>query len=62
MIFHATAKNEQGLSFRFTFLTQGWGKQFAEKDANNRLNEIVNADKLHQKYGPWTVHCIDIGD
>ncbi len=56
--FAATAVNEQGLTFRFTFPADNWVD--IEEIARARLDEVVAADALHQKHKPWRVTSIDV--
>lgn len=58
-MFHATAYNAKGDTFRFTFRNVNWNG--AEKAAADALAAIVAADSLHIAHGPWLVRNIDIG-
>jgi hypothetical protein len=56
--FAATAVNDQGLTFRFTFPADNWAG--IEQVATVRLREVVEADELHLKNGPWRAVNIDV--
>lgn len=51
MKFRATAYNDLGMTFQFTFCNPNWNgiKEVARKT----LDQVVSDNKLHQKYGPW---------
>ena len=57
--FHATATNAAGATFQFSFLAFNWGG--IETIARQKLNELIAANKLHQKHGPWSISGIDVG-
>lgn len=48
--FAATAVNDQGVTFRFTFPSDNWAG--IEQLASARLRDIVEGDVLHLKNGP----------
>lgn len=56
--FAATAVNDNGLTFRFTFLAHNWNG--IEEIARARLDEVMAADPLHLMHGPWRPTGIDI--
>ena len=56
--FKATARNKDGLTFQFYFYHQNWCE--IENAAKLKLNEIVNNDSLHKKFGPWKIENIDV--
>lgn len=56
--FAATAVNDQGLTFRFTFPADNWAA--IEQVATVRLREVVETDELHLKNGPWRAINIDV--
>ena len=60
MRFRACAKNAEGLTFSFTFDSQGWGQEYVEKDVVIALDKIVQSDPMHQKYGPWEIMSMDV--
>lgn len=57
--FRATATNGKGLTFQFSFRSANWCG--IEEAARRALDEIVAADPLHQRNGPWTARGIDVG-
>ncbi len=59
MDFHATAENEKGDTFMFFFSNQL--RMTTEQAAQAKLDQLVAADELHQKYGPWHVESYDVG-
>ena len=56
--FAATAVNDQGLTFKFTFPSDNWAG--IEHVAAARLKEVVEADALHLNNGPWRAINIDV--
>jgi hypothetical protein len=56
--FAATAVNNSGLTFRFTFLAQNWAG--INEVARARLDEVVAADPMHAKHAPWHPTAIDV--
>ena len=59
MDFHGTATNKKGDTFVF-FFSNVLGIT-TEEAAKAKLDRLVAADPLHQKYGPWHVDRYDIG-
>ncbi len=57
--FRASAVNEAGFSFAFSFLSYNWCN--VQDTAEAALADIVLADTLHQANGPWRVTRIDVG-
>lgn len=57
--FKATAVNEQGYTFLFTFQHYNWNL-IGEK-AQDALTKLVDGDSLHKANGPWFIRSIDIG-
>ena len=55
--FRATAINDRGWTFTFTFLAT-WFQ--IEAAAARVLERIVAADQLHKQHGPWTVKSVDV--
>jgi len=59
MDFHAMAENEKGERFMFFFSNQF--RMTTEEAAKSKLNQLVAADELHKKHGPWHVDSYDVG-
>lgn len=55
--FRVSVVNDDGLRFQFTMPSLGW---LSTEEAERRLAEIVSADPLHQRHGPWHVRDVDI--
>lgn len=58
MKFRATAYNESGLTFSFTFKNFNWNG--VAEAARKALDEAIEADVMHQKYGPWDFRGVDV--
>lgn len=58
MRFKATAYNENGDTFSFTFQNFNWNG--IDEAARKALAAAVAADSTHQKYGPWNYRGIDV--
>ena len=56
--YSATARNGSGLRFSFTFEAYNWNG--IQDVADCKLAEVVAADELHQKNGPWKATHIDV--
>lgn len=57
--YRATATNDKGETFAFTFQHTNWNGIHASAQA--RLDVIVEGDALHRKLGPWRPINIDRG-
>ena len=57
--YNAIAKNKDGLQFLFHFVASNFFDARGKAEAH--LIKIIEADALHKKYGPWTVHNIYVG-
>lgn len=57
--YRATATNDRGQTFAFTFQHTNWCG--IQASAQAELDRIVSGDQLHRKLGPWRPTRIDRG-
>lgn len=58
MRFRATAFNGNGDTFQFWFCNPNWNGIY--EVAQKALDDAVEKDAMHKKYGPWHFRNIDV--